>query len=55
MQDKAKWEAENPKPASMDFRELTEEEEEKERRNAQRWDNHKDYTRRGDGNRKNMG
>jgi len=52
-QDEAKWKAENPPPDP--YKELTEEEEEEERKKAQRWDIHKDYTRRGDGNRKNMG
>ena len=36
-------------------REMNEAEEMAERARLQRWDEHKDHTRRGDGNRKNMG
>ena len=44
------------KPQERDpTRELTDAEEAEERRRAQMWDEHKDHTRRGDGNRKNMG
>ena len=51
--EKAAWEAQQP---TVDpYREMTEEEEEIQRRKDQRMDEHRDYVRRGDGNRKNMG
>ena len=43
------------RPIDDPSREMSETEEATERRRLQRWDNHKDFTRRGDGNRKNMG
>ena len=53
MQEKAAWEAQQP---TVDpYREMTEAEEEIQRRKDQRMDEHRDYVRRGDGNRKNMG
>jgi len=51
--EKAAWEAQQP---TVDpYREMTEQEEEIQRRKDQRMDEHRDYVRRGDGNRKNMG
>ena len=53
IQEKAAWEAQQP---TVDpYREMTEQEEEIQRRKDQRMDEHRDYVRRGDGNRKNMG
>ena len=53
LQEKAAWEAQQP---TVDpYREMTEAEEEIQRRKDQRMDEHRDYVRRGDGNRKNMG
>ena len=42
-------------PPRDEHRELTWAEEDEQRRKDQMWDEHKDTTRRGDGNRKNMG
>ena len=51
--EKAAWEAQQP---TVDpYREMTETEEEIQRRKDQRMDEHRDHVRRGDGNRKNMG
>ena len=52
-QEKAAWEAQQP--LVDPYKEMTEAEEETQRRKDQRLDEHRDYVRRGDGNRKNMG
>ena len=52
-QEKAEYMKNNPEKDP--FRELTEEEEDFERRQKQAMDEHRDHVRRGDGNRKNMG
>jgi len=51
--EKAAWEAQQP--LVDPYKEMTEAEEETQRRKDQRMDEHRDYVRRGDGNRKNMG